>query len=74
MKIFPFNECVTQATQAMKQGFTVHQQWNCAHCGVKQTMGESNAFFTKGNCEECGKLTDIRKNGCNYMLIYTGRR
>jgi len=73
MKVYPFNDCVTQASKFMEDGFEVHQQWNCQHCLIKQTMEEPNAFFTRGTCENCGKETDIRLRGCNYMLI-AGRR
>ena len=29
---------------------------------------------TFGRCEECGAETDIRADGCNYMVILTRRR
>jgi NAD-dependent SIR2 family protein deacetylase len=48
----------------------VFQQWNCTHCGVKQTMPEANHFSMSGRCEECGKLTNIKKRGMNYMVVW----
>lgn len=68
MKLHPFDECVKQAKQFMADGHNVYQQFNCAHCGTKQTMDTPNVFYMLGNCEECGKQTNIRQDGCNYML------
>ena len=69
MKLHPFDECVAQAATYMERGATVHQQFNCARCGTKQTMDMPNKFYTSGVCEECGHETDIRKNGCNYSVM-----
>lgn len=73
MKLHPFWECADAAHKLMMQGATVHQQFNCAHCGMKQTMAEPNAWYKLGLCEECGQETNIEKDGCNYM-IYFGRK
>lgn len=70
MKLYPFDEVAKNAENHMKLGATVHQQFNCAKCGAKQTMGEKNMFFTHGKCEECGHVTDIKKNGCNFMMSF----
>lgn len=69
MKLYNFEECCKEADNRIKQGFSAFQQFNCAHCGMKQTIDEANVFHTSGTCEECGKLTDIKKDGCNYMLV-----
>jgi hypothetical protein len=69
MKLHPFEECVQTATPLMEAGHKIHQQFNCEHCGIKQTMDLPNKFYYIGTCEECGKNTDIRKNGCNYLAI-----
>jgi len=68
MKLHPFYDCVRDAEKIMQTGNSVYQQFNCAHCGVKQTMDTSNVFFKTGKCEECGKITDIESDGCNYMV------
>lgn len=73
MKLHPWNEVIEQASKYMEQGHEVMQQFNCAHCGAKQTMGTPNRFYTRGLCEECGEETGIVKNGCNYMLVIGGR-
>jgi hypothetical protein len=67
MNLHPFDEVVANAEAKMNQSWKVYQQWNCAHCGVKQTMPDENKFFTQGRCEECSEITDIEKDGCNFM-------
>jgi hypothetical protein len=52
------------------EGWIVHQQFNCAHCGVKQTMPDENVFHMLGRCEECGGVTDIKRDGCNFMAVF----
>lgn len=69
MNLYPFEECTKEAERKIEQGFNVFQQFNCAHCGVKQTIETANKFYTLGECEECGKYTDIKKDGCNYLLV-----
>jgi transcription elongation factor Elf1 len=68
MKLHPWGEVIEAAKVFIEQGHEVHQQFNCEHCGVKQTMAEPNKFYMLGTCEECGKQTNIRMNGCNYLL------
>lgn len=70
MKLYPFDEVAENTRSKMKGGATIHQQFNCCKCGVKQTIEEKNKFFTSGKCQECGHVTDIKKNGCNFMMIY----
>lgn len=70
MKVYPFDEVVADAQGRMNEGAIVYQQFNCEHCGVKQTMDVPDTFFTSGICEECGKETNIRKNGHNFMAHF----
>lgn len=72
MKLYPFDDCAAAAAFELmtEHGAIIRQQFNCAVCGVKQTMAEENKFFTRGICEECGAETDIKRDGCNYMVIY----
>jgi hypothetical protein len=32
-------------------------------------MGDSNRFHIFGRCQECDQVTDIRKDGCNFMAV-----
>jgi hypothetical protein len=69
MKLYPFNEVAKNAEARIADGWTVYQQFNCAHCGAKQTMEDKNIFHNRGRCEECGEITDILKDGCNFMAV-----
>ena len=73
MKLHPFYDVAKNMDEKITQGYTVYQQWNCEHCGAKQTMDVANVAYKLGDCEECGKRTDIEKNGMNFMAtIGTG--
>lgn len=65
----PFFEVAEQALAMMNEGHTVHQKFTCCRCGTRQTIGEANKFFTKGQCEECGAITNIVASGCNYVAM-----
>lgn len=67
MNLHPFATVCANADKKIAEGWEVYQQWNCAHCGTKQTMPDPNKFFTSGRCEECDLITDIRRDGCNFM-------
>jgi hypothetical protein len=68
MRLYPLDECMLAARKFINLGYEVHQQFVCEHCGIKQTMGRENKFYTSGKCEECKQITNIVRNGCNYML------
>lgn len=70
MQRFPFDVIVEQANDVIKSGGEVFQQFECSHCGTKQTMDVPNTFYRSGLCEECGKLTDIESTGCNLLVIW----
>lgn len=68
----PFYEVAERAEQVLESyhgAATIFQKWSCAECGARQTMDIPNTFFTVGQCEECGGITDIVATGCNYMLV-----
>ena len=67
MNLHPFAEVADNAGRKIAEGWTVYQQWNCRHCGVKQTMPDENVFYRLGKCEECKRVTDIEADGCNFM-------
>lgn len=70
MNLHPLLDCAQKAEGLIQRGGDVYQQFTCAQCGAKQTMNVKNTFFTSGTCEECGGLTDIQKDGCNYMVHF----
>lgn len=76
MRLYPFLEIISTCELLIQKNTTVFQQWLCQHCGTKQTMADPNHFYTNGKCEECGKITNIVANGCNYMAVmeFDGRK
>lgn len=72
MNLYPFNDVLKQADAAIAKGAQAFQQFTCSGCGAKQTMEEPDTFYTSGKCEECGHITDIRTDGCNFMVIAGG--
>jgi hypothetical protein len=74
MNLYPFYDVVDKAIgDVLNQGGTVFQQWLCHHCGTKQTMELENKFYKKGTCEECGEITDIEQDGCNFMAVFANK-
>jgi len=71
VNLYPIQEVLEAVQKHRNAGATFHQQFNCAHCGAKQTIEEPNKLFAAGQCEECGQLTNIIQNGCNYLLIFS---
>jgi hypothetical protein len=35
-------------------------------------METPNVFHKTGSCDQCGHITDIEKQGCNYLLEIPG--
>lgn len=66
---FPFNEVVAKAYSLKQQGFHVYQKFTCRGCGQRLTIEEPNVFYTTGSCDKCPAITDIEKQGCNYLVI-----
>lgn len=69
MKVHSFHEVARNAEAKTHEGWDVYQQFNCAGCGAKQTMPDKNVFYRSGRCEKCGHVTNIVKDGCNFMAI-----
>lgn len=68
-KDFPFEEVCKTAEEKINAGWTAYQKFTCEKCGSRQTMATPNVFYTSGLCEECSHETDLKKAGCNLMLI-----
>ena len=65
---FPFYEATRTAEQLTNQGHDVYQKYSCAGCGQRLTMEIPNIFYKSGTCDKCDTVTDIEKQGCNYMV------
>ncbi len=68
MSDHPLEECAKTAMLLIAEGATIYQKYTCANCGRRLVMDEPDRFFTKGKCDECGHVTDIQAQGCNYLV------
>lgn len=69
VKDHPFDEVVRKARAVIAQGsVNVHQKFTCSGCGIRLTIDEPNTFHEFGTCDQCGKVTNIRQRGCNYLI------
>lgn len=67
---FPYDAVVTQAEALIRDGATVFQKFTCQKCGKRLTLDVPNIFLERGQCEVCGGVTDIRRTGCNFLVIH----
>jgi transcription elongation factor Elf1 len=66
---YPLDEILKGAAEKIAEGWTVHQKFTCVGCGNRLTVEEPNEIHATGTCDNCDAVTDIRKQGCNYMLV-----
>ena len=71
---FPFDEVIAECRIKAAEGARCYQKFSCSKCGQRLTMEQPNMFWHEGACDQCGTLTDIKAQGCNYMLLMAGRR
>lgn len=74
MNLRPFTEVLDSAEEYVLAGITVHQRFQCEAC-KNDTLGieEPNTFYEFGECDRCKHITDLRKTGCNFLAIFSGR-
>lgn len=68
----PFEEVLQRANEHANEGRLIFQKYTCRSCGARLTMEEPNAMWEEGTCDQpqcAGIVTDIRAQGCNYMMI-----
>lgn len=70
-KNHPLEICRKAAEEKMNDGWIVYQKFTCAKCGQRLTIGVPNVFYATGTCDKCNHITDIAKDGCNYLLSTT---
>jgi hypothetical protein len=66
---YPIYECAKVAGELIARGVHVRQKFTCSNCGSRQTIEEQDVFYTSARCEDCTYVTDIQKQGCNYLAI-----
>lgn len=57
-----FVSAVNYAARHHHEAFVV-QQYNCGHCGMRQTFMTPWVFYETGRCEECHEVTDLKQAG-----------
>ena len=67
-KDFPWHEVAKKAEALAKSGVDVYQKFTCSGCGQRLTMDVPNHFYEEGTCDKCPAVTDIKKQGCNFMI------
>jgi hypothetical protein len=74
MNLHPWDAVIENVRNKLAEspGAMFFQQYNCSGCGSKLTMDEANKFYTHGSCDRCPTITDIRKDGCNFMIVLGG--
>jgi hypothetical protein len=66
---YPLQDVVAKANTLIARGCEVYQKFSCVYCGSRLTMSEPNVFHPTGTCDRCSRVTDIRRNGCNMMVV-----
>lgn len=66
----PLDECIKDAAKLIGQGAKVYQKFTCSGCGTRLTIDKPNVFYATGTCDNCDAITDIVKQGCNYMVLF----
>ena len=55
-------------------GTDCYQKFTCAGCGARLTIDEPYRFYASGTCDQCGTVTDIAAQGCNFLYVSASRR
>jgi len=73
---YPFDKVAKKAVKLLKQhpNLLIHQKYTCAGCGARLGIDEPNVFYETGTCDKCDAVTNIRKQGCNYMIHMKSNR
>ena len=66
---YPFDAVAEQINDAIQHGAVCFQKFTCSHCNARQTMDVPNTLYTRGKCEECSKITQIKN--CNFLAIWS---
>ena len=68
---YPLEEIQEACLKHIKNGANIYQKFTCAGCGARLMMPVPNIIFTEGSCDKCDHITDLEKDGCNYLLTTT---
>lgn len=65
----PFEQVRDNFAKKVGEGGMALQAWTCDGCGAIQRMSQINGFYTEGQCENCGHVTNLVRKGCNFTLM-----
>jgi hypothetical protein len=68
----PWEEIIEKASRLLKAypNMELHQKFTCAKCKSRQMMDTPNKFYTEGQCQECGFVTDLQLLGCGFLAHF----
>jgi hypothetical protein len=69
---YPFDDIVKAVQEHAAKGHHCYQKFTCSGCGARLAIDVPNTMHTLGTCDQCGATTDIKKNGCNYLVVIPG--
>jgi len=67
-KDHPFKVIVEVVRIHALRGRLCYQKFSCSKCGQRLTMETPNVLYKTASCDQCQTVTDIEKQGCNFML------
>ena len=68
----PWDVILKSADEKIAMGWTVYQKFTCSGCGARLTIDTPNTFHPEGTCDKCPALTNIKRDGCNFMAVSNG--
>lgn len=68
---YPLSTIAESFNKLIPQGAVCYQKFTCAGCGNRLTIDTPNVLFITGGCDNCDTITDIEKQGCNFMYVAT---
>jgi len=71
-KDHPFEEICAAVKKHAEKGNLCYQKFTCGGCGQRLGVDKPNVFYKTIKCDECGYVTDVEKQGCNYLLEMRG--
>lgn len=66
---FTFPEAEATCRRVIDAGGFIVQKWTCSGCKDRLYGTEPNVLTERGHCPKCNTVTDIRTQGCGFMLI-----
>ena len=66
---YPLDVIAKSCDLVIKRGGFILQKWTCEGCNRRITGNNVNVMVEQGHCQDCNHVTDLRRRGCNFMLL-----